>query len=569
MTDYIKILNDVIMESEIDVMNSIINYIDKGDLVNEYGTESCVNDIFMESMMWFMEASASAKRTKDLKQWMKDKGYLYKGNDPNKKKKANRMLHFLQQHDFDPKTSTYLSDIKDRSGNKIRIPLHFDGEGPVLKLTPEEEALKNELVKENGSVDLFDLDTSNELHMSLFGKLTYKSQLESGKNGFYAPSSKDVPKDGMYLSSKMVKGKQAMAQGLVKHEEGHAADYKSRKKEAVIDKQEMADIKRKTNNTKNKLWNTGAFVNQHDKEARERYADAYAVKNAQIRTKNRGKKGNKGTRNFNENDLRKMMNNISKMVTDVGQNISFDAVKSQIKGCISKCDHLLTQPWGKSYKSAITGLINLDSVTDLFDVLNSIDAEKAEKELVNVLKENESDNAADTILKAIQQLKKTSGDIVNDNPHADKQITALNRLLSIDDRDEQNKIIKSIIDGTGSSGPDVKSRLEFSQHTMYSSDKGLSERTRMNLAPIITEADFDKMYNMKTSEERFDYLRKTKVPIIKRWRFQYEKMLKNITELEKEYKGFEDTSSVVRHQMAKQFIKEYFDEFFSDSDLYV
>ena len=56
MTDYIKILNDVIMESEIDVMNSIINYIDKGDLVNEYGVESCVNDIFMESMMWFMES---------------------------------------------------------------------------------------------------------------------------------------------------------------------------------------------------------------------------------------------------------------------------------------------------------------------------------------------------------------------------------------------------------------------------------------------------------------------------------------------------------------------------------
>ena len=77
------------------VCDSIIDIIDKNELIKEYNTCDVFDDFIMESMSLFMEASANVKKTKDIKKWMEEKGYYYKGNNPKKKKLTARRLSIV------------------------------------------------------------------------------------------------------------------------------------------------------------------------------------------------------------------------------------------------------------------------------------------------------------------------------------------------------------------------------------------------------------------------------------------------------------------------------------------
>ena len=100
-------INSVIMESSLSVLDAMMSLIDKNNTINEYSENSSFSDIFLESMMIFME-SKNRERDKtprdEIAKWMESNGYWYTGDNPKKKKECNRMYHFLQQHKFEPKT---------------------------------------------------------------------------------------------------------------------------------------------------------------------------------------------------------------------------------------------------------------------------------------------------------------------------------------------------------------------------------------------------------------------------------------------------------------------------------
>ena len=118
--DFVK---SITMESSLSVMDTMIDLIDKNDLITEYAENDIMNDIIMESMMIFME-SKDRERDKtprnEISKWMEKKGYWYTGDNPKKKKECMRMYHFRQQHKFDPKDETYESDKKLKNGSNKR-----------------------------------------------------------------------------------------------------------------------------------------------------------------------------------------------------------------------------------------------------------------------------------------------------------------------------------------------------------------------------------------------------------------------------------------------------------------
>ena len=130
ITKLINDINTTNMESSLSVMDSIIDMINKNETINEYAENDYISDIFMESMMIFME-SKNRVRDKtprnDIAKWMEKKGYWYIGDNPKKKKECMRMYHLLQQHDFNPKDETYKSS-PDEKGNTKRIKLNIDPE---------------------------------------------------------------------------------------------------------------------------------------------------------------------------------------------------------------------------------------------------------------------------------------------------------------------------------------------------------------------------------------------------------------------------------------------------------
>ena len=131
MFEYIDNINKVSMESQMNVCDSIINLIDKYEAINEYDEESPAGEIVMESMSVFMEYVSKDKD--EITKWMAKNGHFYEGDNPNKKKRTLRMYNFLKQHKFDPKDSTYESDIETKDGKKKRIKLRIDYGSEDLK----------------------------------------------------------------------------------------------------------------------------------------------------------------------------------------------------------------------------------------------------------------------------------------------------------------------------------------------------------------------------------------------------------------------------------------------------
>ena len=553
MLEYIADIDRVVMESQMNVCDSIIDLIDKYENVREYDEESTVGEIVMESMLVFMEASKSVKRTKDLKQWMESKGYLYKGDNPKKKKEANRMLHFLQQHDFDPKTSTYLTDIVDKNGNKIRVPLYFDGDGPVFELTSAEKKLKDEITGKGGNIDPFYMDLSNRTALSLYGKLTAKSLLTTGKNSFY---SQDKKTDGIYLSSKITKGKQDLSQGLLKHEEGHAADYKTRRNETGINKKDIADIKNETKKESNKLKSSGMYANPHDEARRERYADAYAASHAKKRTKN-------GMAKFNKKDLERMFKGLGNIVNDAGAAVHFKDLKIWCEKCIEKCDYLINNDWDPEKYHAPNKIAFLsDEMETLLSKLKVFDEQKLCKDVLDILKENADEDIQNMFKNSLHKLELKKNELIKMGAaitSIDAQIQLLQEALEEDDSEYQQAAFDNLLEYTKT---DLKKIFDAADK------KPLRERTTYSLIPIITDADIKTMAKMESPSERAAWLKKTKTPIIKRWKKAYEKMLTNINEFEKECKGFNDVSSATRYAISKKYLKEYFEDFFGDDEYY-
>ena len=93
--DFVK---SIAMESSLSVMDTMINLIDKNNVITEYTENDDITDIIMESMMIFME-SKNRDRDKtprnEISKWMEKKGYWYTGDNPKKKKRMYENVSFL------------------------------------------------------------------------------------------------------------------------------------------------------------------------------------------------------------------------------------------------------------------------------------------------------------------------------------------------------------------------------------------------------------------------------------------------------------------------------------------
>lgn len=249
-------IDSVIMESSSNVCDAIISIIDKNELITEYSDDQDVSDIFMESMMVFMEYVSKDKD--EITKWMDKEGYFYHGDNPKKKKECMRIYHFLKQHKFDPKTSTYESDIDDGKGGKKRIKIVFEADKVYY---PDDRRLRPNHIK---SPD----------------QIAWEREIRGGKNASYDPK-----KDTITLPIKKIKGPQAKSQTTLKHEEGHAASFHKHGKKGFYTDEERPDLRKKIDEYKA----TGKAVNNHDDDVEEMAADEYGIKNAKFRTKKPGK----------------------------------------------------------------------------------------------------------------------------------------------------------------------------------------------------------------------------------------------------------------------------------------
>ena len=319
-------IDTVVQEADVNVLDALMNVIDKNDMIQEWSDSEDFSELFMESMMWFTEAVSKDKD--EITKWMAKKGYWYNGDNPKKKKECNRMYQFLKQHDFRPSDETYKSDITDGNGGKKRVKLNIDPN----RITKEDSEFLNAVRnKDDKELTREEQTRRNELE----DRKSLDAQVRAGKNAFY--SRKD---DSITMGSKELKGKQRMSQFTLKHEEGHAeSDSRGSANEHLPEdhpaNQALAEHKA-----------AGKYVNSHDDSTEELMADLYAAIHGSIRTKNWGK--NKTARSISAADIQKNFNSsihkskkdIEKIISNTEKVLSYDKdiIRENVDKILNRCE---------------------------------------------------------------------------------------------------------------------------------------------------------------------------------------------------------------------------------------
>ena len=289
------------MESSMAVYDAMLDIIDKRETINDNDPSNEFNNIITESFQIFVEYVSKDKD--EITKWMDKKGYFYTGDNPNKKKRTLRMYNFLKQHKFDPKDSTYESDIKTKDGKKKRLKLRVDAEGYA---SDEEYKRYRDLSEKINS------KTASEAEKEEWAKLKdtieAMGEVQAGQNAFH--SSKD---DSISMSHKTMKAKQYHSQTTLKHEEGHADSLhrgNGSRVNADLDENHPANIALREHKS------VGKYVNTHDDSTEELMADAYSAAHSQIRTKNAGKKNSRKTRPITSSEVQRSLISLTSLFGD-------------------------------------------------------------------------------------------------------------------------------------------------------------------------------------------------------------------------------------------------------------
>ena len=319
-------IDTVVQEADVNVLDALMNVIDKNDMIQEWSDSEDFSELFMESMMWFTEAVSKDKD--EITKWMAKKGYWYNGDNPKKKKECNRMYQFLKQHDFRPSDETYKSDITDGNGGKKRVKLNIDPN----RITKDDSEFLNAVRNKDDKELTREEQTRRNV---LEDRKSLDAQVRAGKNAFY--SHKD---DSITMGSKELKGKQRISQFTLKHEEGHAeSDSRGIANEHLPEdhpaNQALAEHKA-----------AGKYVNSHDDSTEELMADLYAAIHGSIRTKNWGK--NKTARNISAADIQKHFNSsihkskkdIEKIISKTEKVLSYDKdiIRENVDKILNRCE---------------------------------------------------------------------------------------------------------------------------------------------------------------------------------------------------------------------------------------
>lgn len=569
MFEYIDNINRVSMESQMNVCDSIINLIDKYEAINEYDEESPVGEIVMESMSVFMEYVSKDKD--EITKWMAKNGHFYEGDNPNKKKRTLRMYNFLKQHKFDPKDSTYESDIETKDGKKKRIKLIIDYGSEDLK----------------DSMDMFNVNKTRDTRklVSPF-EHSWQKEVNSGVN---ASSRMNPDNLQITMGSKEMKGKQSNAQFTLKHEEGHAASAlkngkKGYKDEDVPEIREKLDAYKKEHGVK--------ALNSHDDSVEEIKADEYGAKHARVRTKNAG-----SVRKFKDHDIDRIFLKETKMLGRV-----IDDYRDSLK----------------SFKNRKKALVKLNKITDITDT----------KHMKNILFMFNIDNGGrgedDSKIKEITDnyipkllngyfviedveylISLNEKGLKRDEQDLSEYEKALEEKLKKDPRKTTDprllKLYKSHPDMLERDIEYFEKRLGTSKELIDLTKRSITRRTQEIAKDKKDIEDYKRLSNdpeMKKRLNMIDHMYKKKemteddkeainalwkeikgTGYIEKWIKELDVSIKKCEEDLKDFSAIvhteagsrkysPDTSSTFRNMMAKEAIREYFEDLFGDDEYY-
>ena len=496
-------INSVIMESSLSVLDAMMSIIDKNDMINEYSGNEEFSDVFLESMMIFME-SKNRERDKtprnEIAKWMEKYGYWYTGDNPKKKKECNRMYHFLQQHKFDPKTETYESDIDDGKGGKKRIKLNIDYDG-------------NEM------------EPNRSIHNP-----------ELKDNAWYSTYTK-----GISIGSPTLKGKQQDSQFTLKHEEGHANHHdKQRSEDQTIEK-----VKKAARHFIDDTKRSRQFVNSHDDNPEELYADLYGAKHSKIRTKGADENHGQTVRNFNKKDVEKAFNKIAHSITESTACLShtkkfYDNLINDLEALrrskIAEYSEFRKFDIGApSAMNKFRGIFKSDDASKFISYIDDLD------ELIDDIKSNKY-----KISKAkeeLDQIKTDENDISSKQKEIDKLIQLQAELI-----DELQLTRKRL--------------NRFKKRTGFD----ISPSTVLNIERIISKYRDIKMKDIPEQDKKLvqDFLDNTLVPKLNKRLENIETEITSVKKLKETVgKGMEH-STKMRFDFVKQFVKEYFEELYDE-----
>ena len=221
--------------------------------IEKTDVDNYIDSVFQEAN----EASKKLRRTLD--QFLND-NYTEKDLKNMTAKQRNRIKKFLKDSDYDPKTGTIDSDIVDKNGKPVRINFTTKGLGgaspdePALMMAPERR--KEDTLKTFKQLGLLDDDSKK-----------------------YVDDAFKDDKPSIHMNKEWLKRHPGIAQGLRKHEEGHIDKWLHTKADDY-DHSHTGKVER----TARKLINhTNRYLDDHDKDPEENWADLYSVKHNNIR----------------------------------------------------------------------------------------------------------------------------------------------------------------------------------------------------------------------------------------------------------------------------------------------
>jgi hypothetical protein len=276
-------IDNIILESEDKLIESLFNLIDKMEKI-EYVNSEGVN-IFLEEL--FTKNAPPTPRLQHqmaIAQYMRDHQLGdVNGKNPYKRKRARRIMNTLLQHDFDPDPNSYLyetivSDYINDDGSRRRVPLDIKNiDRGDDAFTHDGTDPTSQKIQINAS-ELGDSQAVGQL--SLHHELTHHDSINQ--------HIKNTGQDGDVTAS----------ENLSKNDPAVQMSQKANSQEYP-------------------------YVNDHDKDTAELYANAKAVKNARARTSKWGQassgpdyknKLNEGTRPVNNHEILKYFKDISNHV---------------------------------------------------------------------------------------------------------------------------------------------------------------------------------------------------------------------------------------------------------------
>ena len=240
---------------------------------------------------FFQETNeASKKLRKDSKEFIND---VYTKSDRNKmsNKERNRVKKFLKDNDYDPKTGTIKTDIKDKSGKNVRVKF----------------------------ATRVSTDPTNKNKLTTFLPDTDDMFPNDPDPGCYIPDP-NTPGDEstIVLGKSTLKRKPVILNGFLKHEEGHLAKQ-------VYGK----DFSKEERVARKLIDNSHEKMDAHDEDPEEYAVDLYGEKHNKYAKKYPGKYLNSSMTN-DVKVLKKNKQTIKKFMTLIKQNVSTSVVDDLI-----------------------------------------------------------------------------------------------------------------------------------------------------------------------------------------------------------------------------------------------